>query len=44
MVLIANVDVVVRAARNPLRTYPGCQKNQPSRMAETDHFHDHDPL
>lgn len=36
MVLIANVVVVVRAVRNPLRTYTADQRKQPSKMTETD--------
>lgn len=36
MVLIANVVVVVRAVRNPLRTYTADQRKQPSNMTETD--------
>ena len=44
MVPIANVDVVVRGIRNPLRTYLGCQIYQVSRMAETNQYHDHYPL
>lgn len=43
-VLTANVVVVVRGVKNPLRTYPGCQRKASSRLWPTNQLHDHHPL
>lgn len=44
IVLTANVVVVVRGVKNPLRTYAGCQRNASSGIRPTNQLHDHNPL